>query len=143
MGTDLADVEFGYRTELRKGGWLGIADDALFVVRDDDPPVRVALDDIEEVTRQQFDWFLIVLGLAIVGFGVYQASPHPLGAIAFIAFGVVTLLWAYRDREEIYVRVENRPEPLDVYPADADGFYGAMDEALHGEASSAEPGDTY
>lgn len=150
MGTDPADREFGYRTELRKGGWLGIADDDLIVAREDDPAVRVALDDIEEVTRQQFDWFTIVLGLAIVGFGIYQFGPHPLGSLAFVAFGVVTLLWAYRTREEMYVRVVNRPEPLVVYPTDANEFYDAVGEALHGDATSAagprpDPGtgDTY
>ena len=80
----------------------------------------------------QLDWFTVVLGLGIVGFGLFQLRAHPLGALAFVAFGVVTLYWAYRNREEIYVRVRNRPRPLAVYPADPDGFYEAMDEALHG-----------
>lgn len=117
-----------YHGDLRTGGTVGLTDERLLVA--DEAEVSVELDTIEEVTVETLDWFLVVLSVLLVGFGVYATREHLLGGVAFALFGLASCYWTYRNRNEVLVRVRGRATPLRLYPAETEPFRTALERAL-------------
>lgn len=116
------------RLPLRTGGAVVVTDDRLLV--ESDELTRVDLDDVAEVTVEDFDWFLGVLSALLVGYGLYSVPRNAALGLAFAAFGGASLYWAYRKRGKARVRVVGRPKPISVFPADAAAFYDALEPVL-------------
>jgi hypothetical protein len=128
-----SDAGTAYRGDLRGGGRVEIATDALWVDRDGETGVRVALDDVAAVSVRDVDWFLAVTSLALAGFGVLSLERNVLLGAGFAAAGLASLYLTYRKRDAVTVRVTGRSKPLRLYPADAGAFAAAMADALDGD----------
>ena len=114
------------RFPLRTGGSVALTDDRLLVAADDSV-IRVDFDEIAEITVEDFDWFLVVLSVALVGWGLYSTDRSVGIGLAFAALGAVSLYWTYRKRGKVRFKVVGRPKPLSVFPADAERFSDAME----------------
>ena len=128
------------RLHLRTGGSVALTDDHLFVVTDessgaDDPQItRVALDDVAEVTVEDVDYFLAVLSVLLVGYGLYSVPRNVALGLAFAAFGALSLYWTYRKRGKARIRVVGRQKPLSVFPADTGTFVDGLEPFLARES---------
>ena len=122
------------RLSLRTGGTLVLTDDRLLVDADDEV-TAVELDDVAEVTVEDYDWFLLVLSVSLVGYGLYSTRRDFAIGVAFAGFGAASLFWTYRKRGKVRVKVEGRAKPLSVFPEDTDGFKSAMETALSDDAT--------
>ncbi|MFC4451770.1 hypothetical protein [Halorussus aquaticus] len=122
------------RLALRTGGSVALTDDHLFVVTadssGDDEVTKIALDDVAEVTVEDFDHFLAVLSVVLVGWGLYSTRRNAALGLAFAAFGAVSLYWTYRKRGKARIKVLNRPKPVSVFPADTAAFYDALEPLM-------------
>lgn len=119
---------FEFTTDLRRGGWVGVTSSSLVVA--DGEQYRVAADDIQEVTFEDVDWFVGILGLVVVGYGVYSLQFDVLFGLAFAAVGLGSLYLTYRKRNRVRIRVVGRPKPLTVYPEAMEPFRQALDPIL-------------
>jgi hypothetical protein len=120
-----------YEGRLRRGGRVGLTDERLLFVRDDgDPPTSVELVGVESVELQDFDWYLAVLSVLLVGFGAVSTTRNPLAGVAFGLVGLASLALTYRKRDRAVVRLHSRAKPVELYPDDASGFYDALDRGL-------------
>lgn len=128
-----------YTSELRTGGVIGLTDDRLLILRGDDPPVSVEHRDVDDVEFQDFDYFVGVLSVVLVGFGILSTRRNLVAGIGLAAAGVVSLYVSYRKRDRAMVNTHSRPKPLVLYPVDASTFYDAYDRRLepHREAEEA------
>lgn len=119
-----------YVDDLRTGGAVGFTDERLLVVPDEDSPTSVALESVESVELQDVDWFDLVLGVVLFAFGVASVPRSaPVGGLLILA-AVVSIVLTYRKRGRSRVSVHGRAKPLELYPADDQGFYGAFERAL-------------
>lgn len=120
-----------YSGSLRRGGRVGVTDRRLLVVTDtDSAPKSVELRNVESVDFTDFDWFLAVLSLLLVGFGAVSTTRNVLGGVAFVVAGLASLGVTYRKRGKAVVRMHTDVPPLELYPGDASAFYDALKRAL-------------
>ena len=129
----VADERVTERLSLRTGGTLVLTDDRLLVDASGEV-TTVELDDVAEVTVEDYDWFLLVLSVSLVGYGLYSTTRDLAIGLAFAGFGAASLLWTYRKRGKVRVKVEGRAKPLSVFPEDTEGFTDAMEVALRDDA---------
>ncbi|WP_158059134.1 hypothetical protein [Halorussus halophilus] len=120
------------RLSLRTGGTLVLTDERLLVDADDEV-TAVEIADVAEVTVEDYDWFLLVLSVSLVGYGLYSTQRDVAIGLAFAGFGAASLLWTYRKRGKVRVKVEGRAKPLSMLPEDTDAFSAAMEAALSDE----------
>ncbi|WP_276302159.1 hypothetical protein [Halorussus lipolyticus] len=132
----VGDDEIRERLPLRTGGTVVVTDDRLLVSADDEI-TSIALDDVAEVTIEAFDWFLAVLSVLLVGYGLYSIPRSVLLGGAFAVFGAGSLYWTYRKRGKARIKVADRPKPISVFPADTAAFADAL-ESLRVEADGAD-----
>lgn len=92
--------------------------------------VAVSLARIEELTHQRVDWYLVLLGLAVVAFGLFSVPRNVVAGVAFALAGVVSLLVTWRRRDRVRVHVRGRPKPLTLHPAEPERFLSAVAAAL-------------
>lgn len=106
-----------FRTQLRTGGWVGVAGDTVFV---DDGGERVRIDtaDVLEASYEDYDSFLAIVSLVLVGFGLWFVVESPLSVLFSLA-GVGSLYLVYRRRDRVELRVRGRAKPLTLYPEEA------------------------
>lgn len=102
------------RSPLRFGGEIALVEDAILIDRDDEK-VQVNYDNVTQVTVRDYDYFLGVLSVTLVGFGIWFARDNPL-ALLFSVAGVLSAYQVYRKRNEIVVHVKNRPKPIRLHP---------------------------
>jgi hypothetical protein len=119
-----------YVDDLRPGGAVGFTDERLLVARDDQEPTSVALDSVESVEFQDYEWFEAFLGVVLLAFGLASASRSVLLATLFVVLALASLLLTYRKRGKATVSVHSRAKPLTLYPGDGQGFYDAFERAL-------------
>lgn len=115
-------------------GWAGFDDTALYVDRDGER-VRVAFENVTELAYRDTDYFVAVLSLVLVGFGVWFLRESPFSLLFSLA-GLASLYRLYRHRGEVVVRVTDRPKPLTFHPEDGGAFYDALAEEVSGEVIS-------
>lgn len=111
---------------LRRGGTLDVSDDELVIIRDGDP-VHVEIDRIVEVSHASFDYFLGILSLALVGFGILSLERNIPAALLFGAIGLASLYRTYGRRGQLKFRVQGRAKPLIVYPVHAQAVYNGLE----------------
>lgn len=111
---------------LRNGGTLDVTDDELVITQDDDP-VRIEIDRIVEVSHASFDYFLGILSLALIGFGILSLERNVPAALLFGAIGVASLYRTYGRRGQLKFRVQGRAKPLIVYPVHAQSVYDGLE----------------
>lgn len=124
------DVDPDEAFALRRGGVLALTPDRLYVVRDGEDGVRFDVEDVVSVKYDSMDWFLAVLSVALVGFGVYSTTQHVLGGIAFALAGVVSLYVTYRKRGKLSFQVSGRTDPLIVFPERPRRVYETLKDYL-------------
>jgi hypothetical protein len=120
------DETISQRLSLRTGGSVALTDDHLLVAADD-KITTIALDDVSEVTIEAFDWFLSVLSILLVGYGLYSIPRSALLGGGFATFGAMSLYWTYRKRGKARIKVAGRPKPISVFPADTEAFAAALE----------------
>jgi hypothetical protein len=126
-----SDERVRERLTLRTGGSVAVTDDRLLVNADDEL-TRIELDEVTEVTVEDFDWFLGVLSVLLVGYGLYSIPRSALLGLVFAAFGAASLYWTYRKRGKARIKVVGRSKPISVFPADTDAFYDALEPVMAG-----------
>ncbi|WP_058365859.1 hypothetical protein [Haloparvum sedimenti] len=132
---DPGDAQTRYRGRERGGGALAVTDERLLIGDaeggdGEEGPVAVSLARVEEVTHQRVDWYLVLLGLAIVAFGLVSVPRNPAAGALFALAGLGSLLVTWRRRDRVRVRVRGRPKPLTLYPAEPGRFLSAVGAAL-------------
>jgi hypothetical protein len=125
------------RLPLRTGGSVAVTDDCLLVSADEEL-TRVELDEVAEITVQDFDWFLAILSGLLVGYGLYSVPQSAAIGFAFAGFGAASLYWTYRKRGKARIKVVGRSKPISVFPADTGAFTDAMEPALAGSQDEPE-----
>lgn len=109
------DVEIT-RMPLRADGWVGYADDAVFLDHDGER-VKIHNDAIEQVGLRMFEWDIAIMSLLLIGVGGYVVlTRNPLVGAGFAAVGLFSLYRIYGRRWELVVHVENRPKPVTLHP---------------------------
>lgn len=123
-----------FHQALRRGGRIvGLTDDRLLVL-DDEGRTSVSHDNVVEVTVQDVDWFLVILSVALVGWGVLTLQRNVLVGVVGVGLGGASLYRTYGRRGKVTVRVTNRPKPLVVYPENPDAFREALRPMLDAPA---------
>jgi hypothetical protein len=92
--------------------------------------VVVDLDDVVEVSLQDIDWFLAVMSVALIGFGLLSLDRSVLLGGAFAVAGAVSLALTYRKRYTLRVQVTGRTDPLRCFPADPQALLAELEQAL-------------
>jgi len=121
-----ADAETLYDGALRTGGSVTVTSERLLVERPEAPSVTVSLSDVVEVTVQDVDWFLVVMSLGLVGFGVASVGRNAVAGIGFFIAGVSSTYLTYRKRGALRVSVAGRTRPLKCYPAEPERVASAL-----------------
>jgi len=117
-----------YETSGRFGRAVGLTDDRLLLV--DDETISVAYGDVDEVTAQDADWFVAVMSVGLVGFGVLSLPQNLPAGLVFLAAGLVSLALVYRKRGKVTVRVHTRPKPLSFYLKEPETFLSRLEPLL-------------
>ena len=114
---------------LRHGGTVGLTDEYVLVARDGET-IRITADRITEATLDSIDWFLVTMGVVIVGFGVVSFERSVPGGLAFVAAGLGSLYLTYRRRDALRIGVTDRRKPVTIYPEDPRTVYDALEPLL-------------
>ncbi|WP_135304492.1 hypothetical protein [Haloarcula amylovorans] len=124
------ESETVYEGVLRSGGRITIRDDRVLVDRPDEESVAVPLSGVVDVTLQDVDWFLVVMSLGLVGFGLASVGRSlPLAAF-FVAAGLLSTALTYRKRGALRISVSGETQPLKLFPADPQACYDALESML-------------
>lgn len=92
--------------------------------------VAIPLESVSELTVQSIDWFLLLMDVAIIGFGVLSLDRTLLGGVAFLVAGLGSLGLTWRRRGRVRIHTHSRPKPVDTYPVHRSAFLDAVDEVL-------------
>lgn len=111
---------------LRRGARLDVTDDAIEIHRDDET-LRFAFENIVEVSHAAFDYFLGILSIALVGFGILSFQRNIPAAVAFTALGLASLYRTYNRRGQLKFRIQGHAKPVIVYPEHAEAVYEALE----------------
>ena len=130
LRTDGAGVRESH--SLRNGGTLDVTTEELVVTRDGEA-VRIDLERIVEVSHAPFDYFLGILSIALVGFGVLSLQRSIPAALVFIVLGLASLYRTYGRRGQLKFRVKGRAKPLIVYPVHAESVYQGLEPYVAAE----------
>ena len=115
------------RVSLRGGGQTLIDGETLRVDRDDGKTTTLPTGSIRKVDLRVLEWGLAVTSAVAVALGVYVAVVgHLLAGVAFVAVGVWSLRRTYRQRYALLVWVDDRPDPLVLYPENPEACHAAF-----------------
>ncbi|PSQ15328.1 hypothetical protein BRD00_14470 [Halobacteriales archaeon QS_8_69_26] len=114
---------------VRTGGAVGLTDGRLLVVRDGRVET-VPFENVDEVLVQSFDWFLGVMSVGLVGFGLYSTTMDPLLGLGFAVAGTVSFALTYRRRGRVRVEMHTKPKPLVFHLARTDPFEEAFERHM-------------
>lgn len=117
-----------YDAPLRTGGVVGITDRRLLVI--EDGTVSVPLENVKEIQIESFDWFLGVLSVALVGFGLYSFDVNVLGGIAFTAVGLASCYRTYARRNRVIVELHAGGKPVDFFLEDTAAFGRSFEDEI-------------
>lgn len=114
-----------FEDDLRSGGRIGISDERLLVL---DEQVRsVPFENVDELRFQSFDWFLMLMSLGLVAFGLFSITIHVLGGLAFAGAGVVSVYLTYRKRGRVTVKLHSQVKPVVFHLDDTASFREEME----------------
>lgn len=124
------ESEAVYDGDLRRGGRITVTSDRVLVDRPDKESVTVPLPSVVDVSLQDIDWFLVVMSLGLVGFGLASVGRSPLRAGLFVVAGLVSTALTYRKRGALRISVSGETRPLRLFPVDPTACYGALESVL-------------
>ncbi|WP_440990818.1 hypothetical protein [Haloarchaeobius baliensis] len=127
-----ADLE--YRGQLRDGGWVGVTPESLAVVHRNEDPVYVEFEQVETIRVEGLDWFLVIMSLALVGFGLFSIPRNLLAGLGFCVAGGVSLYITYGRRDRVRISGEGESDDLTIYPEDVEALKAALDPYVEGSA---------
>ncbi|GGN96899.1 MULTISPECIES: hypothetical protein [Haloarcula] len=127
------ESETVYDGVLRRGGRITVTRDRLLVDRPDGESVAVPLSGVVDVTLQDVDWFLVVMSLGLVGFGLASVGRNLLFAVLFVVAGIGSTALTYRKRGALRVSISGETRPLKLFPADPRACYDALATVLDAE----------
>jgi len=106
------------RMGLRNGGWIGYAEDAIFVQRNDEK-IKISHANVTQLSLRTLEWDLAVMSLVLVAVGTFVAVTRNvyIGTV-FGAIGVWSLARTYKNRYELIIHVDGRAKPVSVHPVD-------------------------
>jgi hypothetical protein len=110
------------RVSLRGGG-RALIDGATLRVDRDDGKTTLPTEPIRRVDLRVLEWGLAVISAVAVALGVYVVAGHLLAGVAFVAVGVWSLRRTYRQRYALLVWVDDRPDPLVLYPENSEACH--------------------
>jgi hypothetical protein len=119
-----------YTATTRDDGAVGLTDDRLLLFDGDDTVTSVEYDTIDEVTAEDLDWFLAVLSVGLVGFGLFSFDRSALLAAGFALAGIGSLYLVYRNRGEVNVGVHDRAKPLSFHLDEPETFLSRLESRL-------------
>ncbi|PSQ61320.1 MAG: hypothetical protein BRD23_00460 [Halobacteriales archaeon SW_9_67_25] len=106
------------RMGLRDGGWIGYAEGAIFVQRDDEK-VKISHSNVTQLSLRTLEWDLAVMSVVLLAVGTFVAITRNVYiGIVFGAVGVWSLARTYDDRHELIIHVDGRAKPVTVHPVD-------------------------
>lgn len=130
-----ADTDLTRREQLRlKTGWVGFDEQALYI-EEDGERTKVKFENVSEIAFRDTDWFMVVISLTLIGFGLWFVRQSP-ASLLFSLAGIGSLYILYRQRNELVVRASGRAKPLTVHPEEPGAFYDALGETMGGEEVS-------
>ncbi|MBV0901784.1 hypothetical protein [Haloarcula salina] len=124
------ESEAVYVGSLRRGGRITVTTDRVLVDRPAAESVTVPLTGVVDVTLQDVDWFLAVMSLGLVGFGLASVGRNLLLAGLFVVAGLVSTALTYRKRGSLRISVSGETRPLRLFPADPEACYDALESVL-------------
>ena len=130
-----------YTETTRSGEPLGLTDKRL-LVQVDGTVTSVEYDTIDEVTAQEVDWFVGVLSVGLVAFGLLSVGRNLLFAAGFIIAGIGSLYLVYRKRGKVSVTAHGRPKPLTFRLDDAETFLSRLESRMDEYEQRLLDGDT-
>ncbi|WP_201294002.1 hypothetical protein [Natronorubrum halalkaliphilum] len=129
-GLDLDTGErLHYRGDLRSGEEIAVTDSRL-LVRKRDETTSVPYTNVSEVSNESFNWFLAILSLSLVAFGVYSIPENAFAGVGLAAFGCWSIYRTYRHRDRVRIHTHSQPKPVEVFPADAEALYDELEPAI-------------
>lgn len=127
------DLETGerlhYRGGLRSGDEIAVTDRRV-LVRKDDETTSVPYTNVSEVSNESFDWFLAILSLALVGFGLYSISNNAFVGVGLALFGLWSVYRTYRHRDRVRIHTHSQAKPVEVFPEDVEQLYDELEPAI-------------
>ncbi|SNR59385.1 hypothetical protein [Halorubrum vacuolatum] len=118
-----------YRGRLRSGRAVAVTDERLLIAGEERTE-SIPYTNVSEVTNERFDWFLAIMSLALCGVGVLSLDENVLLGVGMVVFGAWSLLRTYRKRDRVRIHTHSRPKPIEVFPADVDALYAALEPAV-------------
>jgi hypothetical protein len=119
-----------YSASPRSRDAVGLTDDRLLLTERDGSVTSVEYASIEEVTAEDYDWFLGVLSVGLVAFGVLSFDRNLFLGGAFALAGLASLYRVYQNRGEVRVDVRDRAKPLTFHLDDAETFLSRLEPLL-------------
>lgn len=142
------DLETGerlhYRGGLRSGDEIAVTDRRV-LVHEDAETTSVPYANVSEISNESFDWFLTILSLALVGFGLYSITENVVVGIGSVLFGLWSVYRTYRHRDRVRIHTHSQAKPVEVFPEEVDQLYDELEpaiEAVRAEREGAEADET-
>lgn len=139
------DLETGerlhYRGGLRSGDEIAVTDRRV-LVRNDPETTSVPYTNVSEISNESFDWFLTILSLALVGFGLYSFSENAVVGAGIVLFALWSVHRTYRHRDRVRIHTHSQPKPVEVFPEDVDGLYDELEPAIEAVRAEQERTET-
>lgn len=130
QGLDLDRGErLHYRGQLRFGGEVAVTDRRV-LVDDDEEATSVRYTGITEITNEAFDWFLGLLSVALIGFGVLSIEQNVVVGVVFVVVGIWSVYRTYRHRNRVRIHTESRAKPVELFPEDVERLYAELEPAV-------------
>jgi hypothetical protein len=123
-----------YRGQLRDGGWVGVTPERLAVVHRNEDPVYVDFDQVATIRVEPLDWFLVLMSIALVGFGLVSIPRNLLAGVGFCVAGGISLYVTYGRRDRVRITAEGTTDDLTIYPEDVEALKDALDPYVEGSA---------
>ena len=132
-----------YRGELRSGDEIAVTEQRV-LVRSPDEITSVPYTNVSEVSHESFDWFLAIMSLALVGFGVYSIPANAFVGVGLAAVGLWSLYRTYRHRDRVRIHTHSQAKPVEVFPENVDALYAELEPAIDAvrderQATDADP----
>lgn len=138
------DLETGerlhYRGGLRSGDEIAVTDRRV-LVRKDDELTSVPYTNVSEVSNESFDWFLTILSLSVVGFGLYSIPDNAFVGVGLVLFGLWSVYRTYRHRDRVRIHTHSQAKPVEVFPEDTEQLYDELEPAIEAVRTDQERTD--
>jgi len=134
MASETVDIT---RMSLRRDGWIGYTDEAVYIQRDD-KKIKINHEHVTQVALRSLQWDLAILSVLLIGVGFYiVVTRNPLVGVAFAVFGGLSLYRTYDKRYALVIGVENERKPVTVHPTYPAECHKTIVKSIEGLGSGA------